>query len=158
MEIIGRAENIAIIDGPTAIPAKIDTGAYRSAIHATNMQIIEKAGVPSLHCDVLAGHPAVGDAYHLETPDFRSLRIKNSTGQVEERYEVRLRIKLGHKIFTTSFSLSDRSNNVYPVLLGRKALRKRFLVDVTQTAVDRVLLKRLAGLVTEDEEDGEDDE
>ena len=58
--IIGRAELLHFLDFEIAdIPAKTDTGAYRSAIHATNIKLIENG--LRLKFDVLGGHPVCGE-------------------------------------------------------------------------------------------------
>lgn len=151
--IIGRAENIDIVDIALGVPAKIDSGAFRSSIHASDIVVSKKKGTETLSCNLL-GHPCSPVKRPFETTSFSSLPIKNSTGDVETRYEVTLKIKIGPKIFKTSFSLSDRSNNVYPILVGRKALKSRFLVDVNNSSVSRLELKKLKGVTTpEDEED-----
>ncbi len=151
--IIGRAENIDIVGLALGVPSKIDTGAFRSAIHAQNIKIVKRAGVPTLVCELL-GHPVSPVPRPFETTEFTELPVKNSTGDVDVRYEVKMKIKIGSKVFLTSFSLSDRANNIYPVLVGRKALKDRFLVDVSKTSINRLELKKLKGVTSpEDEED-----
>lgn len=151
--IIGRAENIDIVDTALGVPAKIDTGAFRSAIHAQKIKIVKRGGQPVLTCELL-GHPVSPVPRPFESSEFTELPVKNSTGNVEVRYEVKMKIKIGPKVFLTSFSLSDRSNNIYPVLVGRKALKDRFLVDVSKTSINRLELKKLKGVTSaEDEED-----
>ncbi len=151
--IIGRAELIDIVGIALELPAKIDTGAFRSSIHAQNIKLVKTEGKEWLRCNLL-GHPCSPVMRPLKTDEFRSLVIKNSMGDVETRYEVKLKIKIGPKIFSTSFTLSDRANNIYPILIGRHALKKRFLVDVSQTSINRMALKSLKGIMTpEDEED-----
>lgn len=151
--IIGRAENIDLVGIALGVPAKIDSGAFRSSIHASNIKIVKRGDVETLKCTLL-GHPCAPVGRPFETTDFSLLPIKNSTGDVEDRYEVTLKIKIGPKIFNTSFSLSDRSNNIYPILVGRIALKTRYFVDVSQTTVNRMELKKLKGITSpEDEED-----
>jgi len=151
--IIGRAENIDIVGVALGVPAKIDTGAFRSAIHAQKIKVVKRDGVETLTCELL-GHPVSPVPRPFETTEFSELPVKNSTGDVDLRYEVKIKIKIGPKIFLTSFSLSDRSNNIYPVLIGRKALKERFLVDVGKSSINRLELKRLKGVTSaEDEED-----
>lgn len=151
--IIGRAELIDLIDLSLKVPAKIDTGAFRSSIHASDLKISNRDGKQWLTCDLL-GHPCSPVRRPFETDEFSSLPIRNSTGGVEVRYEARIKIKIGPKVFNTSFSLSNRANNVYPVLIGRRALNERYFVDVSRTSVNRMELKRLKGVMTpEDEED-----
>jgi hypothetical protein len=134
------------------VPAKVDTGAYRSAIHASD--ITERDGVVSF--TLLGEHPVCGAmAKRLSTDEFRRVTVANSFGHEEDRYEVQLKVKLGPKIFKAKFTLADRSKKIYPILLGRTMLNRRFLVDTNESAVDRVQLKREYGIsFPNDEEEG----
>jgi len=58
--------------------------------------------------------------------------VKSSTGISECRYKIKTKIKLGDKIYKTDFTLSDRSEMKFPILLGRKVICKNFLVDVSK--------------------------
>lgn len=151
--IIGRSEVLAFLDtAANRVPAKTDTGAFRSAVHASN--IIVENGV--LHFDLLGGHPVCGVfAQTMTTTDFKVVTVANSFGHEEQRFEVKLKVKLGPKIFHARFTLADRSKKIYPVLLGRKLLNHRFLVDSSETSLDRVALKREYGIeFPNDEEEG----
>ena len=109
------------------VPAKIDTGADSSAIWATNIQ------------ETADGHlqfVAFGPGNHLytgkvvETTTFRLVMIKNSFGVAEPRYKVRLLIHIGERKIRAWFTLADRAGMRYPVLLGRRLLKGKFVVDV----------------------------
>ncbi len=153
--VIGRAEFIDVIDTVPAVPAKIDTGAYRSSIHCSSIKEVEKNGSKVLKFELL-GHPCSPVKYEMETSEYETVSVTNSFGKEEKRFEIRLRIKLGPKVVTTSFTLADRSNNFFPVLIGRKLLKDRFLVDSSKSSVDRVKLKKEFGISTPmDEEDME---
>lgn len=154
--IIGRAEAVDLVGKALGVPAKIDSGAFRSSVHATDIKVRTKDGVRVLKCRLL-GHPCSPVPRDFETTDFDEVTVRSSNGQEETRYEVTLRVKLGNKVFNTSFSLADRSGNLFPILIGRKALKNRFLVDVAKSNVNRQRLMRDFG-VTEprDEEDLED--
>jgi hypothetical protein len=81
--------------------------------------------------------------------------VLQSVGTREERYEVKLRVKIGPKIFKAKFTLADRSKKIYPILLGRTMLNGRFLIDTDQSAIDRVQLKKEYGIdFPTDEEEG----
>lgn len=136
------------------IPAKVDTGAYRSAVHADNIKLSEDG--TTLHFRLLGGHPVCGAlATEMNTNDFKVVSIANSFGHTEERYEVKLKVKLGPKIFYATFSLADRGKKVYPILLGRKMLNNRFLVDTAEAQINRIELKQKYGILfPEDEEEG----
>ncbi len=153
--IIGRSERLDfVVEHVHGIPAKVDTGAYRSAVHASD--IVEKDGVVSFM--LLGGHPVCGNmASHVSTDKFTKVWVANSFGHREERYDVRFRVKLGPKVFMAKFTLADRSKKVYPILLGRTMLNRRFLVDTNESAVDRVQLKREYNIeFPNDEEEGRD--
>ncbi|ALW83752.1 ATP-dependent zinc protease [Hymenobacter sedentarius] len=133
--VLGRRE---LIDFPdfalTAIEAKVDTGAYTSAIHCSDIRIEPDAsGRPVLHVQLLdPEHPGV-NGQPLAFAEFALRDIRSSNGEVQERYVIQAVVKLYGKLFTAEFSLSDRSDMKYPVLLGRSLLREgRFVVDVAR--------------------------
>lgn len=151
--VIGRSERLDFVDLEIhGVPAKVDTGAYRSAIHASD--ITEEDGVVSF--TVFGNHPVCGRmAQRLSTSEYQKVMVANSFGHREERYDIKFRVKLGPKVFKAKFTLADRSKKIYPILLGRTMLNRRFLVDTNESAVDRVQLKKEYGIVfPNDEEEG----
>ncbi len=156
-QVIGRSEPIVLVgvDGSEQIPAKVDSGAYRCALHCTDAHVVSKDGVDTLEATLLDGHPCnLGNSYKLSTDKFKQVTVSNSFGQEETRFEIPLKIKLGTKIFTTSFTLTDRSKKLFPILIGRKALDGRYLVDVNVSNIDRKALKDTYGSeIPDDEED-----
>ena len=62
--------------------------------------------------------------------DFDSVVVTSSNGQSQERYKIRLLVKLKGKKVRAWFTLADRSTQVYPVLIGRNVLAGKFIVDV----------------------------
>lgn len=122
--IIGRAEFVEFPEYELTVPAKVDTGADRNSVHATRVKLIERNGEEILKCRILKG-PTV------EFKDFSMVQVKSSNGQVQKRYKVRLTIIVLGKRYKTSFSLTNRQNMKYPILLGKNFLRNRFLVDVS---------------------------
>jgi hypothetical protein len=151
--IIGRSEVLSFLGTPAErVPAKTDTGAYRSSVHASDI-VVENG---TLSFTLLGGHPVCGAmAQRMSTEDFTQVTVANSFGHEEDRYEVKLKVKLGPKIFHARFTLADRSKKIYPILLGRKLLNHRFLVDSSETSLDRVALKEQYGIeFPNDEEEG----
>lgn len=154
--VIGRSELLSFLDTDAVmVPAKTDTGAYRSAVHARNISVND--GV--LEFELLGGHPVCGTMSRvMTTEDFKVVTVANSFGHEEQRYEVKLRVKLGPKIFHAQFTLADRSKKIYPILLGRKLLNHRFLVDSSETSLDRITLKQQYGIEFPlDEEEGREE-
>lgn len=152
--IIGRSELLSFVDTDAIqIPAKTDTGAYRSAVHASNIILGDD---DILSFELLGGHPVCGALAHRVTAEsYKKVWIANSFGNREERYEVKLKVKVGPKVFHAHFTLADRSKKIYPILLGRKLLNDRFLVDSSKTSMDRITLKQQYGIeFPVDEEEG----
>lgn len=107
------------------IAVKIDTGAYTSSIHCEN--ITEKDNV--LHCTFLDEEHPLYNGKKFIFDDFDIVFVRSSNGIIQKRYQVQSNIKLFGKVFKISLSLSDRQEMRYPVLIGRKFLTKKFIVD-----------------------------
>lgn len=130
--LIGRTD---IIDLPEfslhAVKAKIDTGAYTSAIHCSKIKLLQENGNDFITFHI-PGSKIHGQGKKVfKTDDFVLKRIKSSSGHMEERYVITTEILIFNKLIKTEFSLTDRSAMKYPILLGRKLLAKRFVVDVS---------------------------
>ena len=127
-KIIGRREKASFPDLHLhGISVKIDTGAYTSSIHCHDIQ--ETGGV--LICKFL--DPEHPEYKHKEFrfDVFERKSVKSSNGLIENRYKIITRIELGGHIYKISLTLADRGEMKYPVLLGRKFLSKKFIVDVS---------------------------
>lgn len=155
--IIGRAEYVDFVGTSLDVPAKIDTGAFRSSVHATNIKEVKNQDGKLVLRFNLFGHKCAPIKRPVEVDRYEKLAIKSSNGKVDTRYEVTLKIKIGPRIFNTSFTLANRKNNVFPVLIGRKALSNRFVVDTAKTSIKRQKLLRDFGFTGPiSEEDTED--
>jgi hypothetical protein len=131
LDIIGHSEVIDLIDYDILnVPAKIDTGADSSSIWASHIKETDK-GLKYVLFDMQS--PFYTGTPILVVKNFKRVRIINSFGQKELRYKVKLRIRVKGKIVKATFTLSDRSNNSFPVLLGRRLLRNKFVVDVSKS-------------------------
>lgn len=107
------------------ISVKVDTGAYTSSIHCDH--IIEKKGV--LRCTFLDEEHPLYNGRTFEFRDYDIVFVKSSNGIVQKRYQIQTRIRLFGKTRKVSLSLSARQEMRFPVLLGRKFLTKKFIVD-----------------------------
>jgi hypothetical protein len=126
--LIGRAERIDLPQsGIVGLPAKVDTGAYRSSIWATNIH--EQNGV--LYFTLLGPDSEWYTGKELSTKEYVIVEVENSFGHKEERYSIYLRVRIKGRLVKSNFTLADRAVKTYPVLLGRKLLRHKFIVDVS---------------------------
>lgn len=124
--VIGRRE---VVDFPElglfGIIAKVDTGAYTSVLHCHDIK--EKNGVLYFKPE----NSGIEQQFSLYTQK----EIKNSFGEVENRYIIKTIVKIGKKRIKAIISLTDRGKMRYPVLIGRRLLKNRFIVDVSQLEV-----------------------
>lgn len=131
MIIIGRAEKARFPGiAPGRVPVKIDTGADACAIWATAKEVEHGR----LHV-VFFGEGSewyTGEEHIFTKKDYTITRVANSFGHKEVRYKVKLKIVIKGRTIRGSFTLSNRSNKLYPVLIGRSLLRNKFLVDVAK--------------------------
>lgn len=127
MVTIGRTEYIALPKlGVDRVEAKVDTGAYRSALHYQKLMVRMDGPRLELVVTFAMGRKRI----RLVFRRFRLVTVKSSTGQRTLRYLVATPVKLNGHTVQTQFTLFDRSDMKHQVLLGRKFLRGRFLVDV----------------------------
>jgi hypothetical protein len=133
MEIktIGRREFIGLPDfGILAVEAKVDTGAYTSALHCSVIEEEQSECGMRLKVSLFdESHPEYSKQFHY-FQRYEQTQIRSSNGDVEERYVVITSIRIYGRRYMTRFSLTNRENMKYPVLLGRRCLKGRFIVDV----------------------------
>lgn len=131
---IGRLELVSLPElNDITFAAKVDTGAHTAALHCHHIQTHTANGVEMVSFSIGRSTARPAQNQLLTLPLHRIKRIRSSNGVSQLRCIVRLTLVMGPYRFLTEFSLTDRSRMQYPVLLGRKALRKRFLVDVSKT-------------------------
>jgi hypothetical protein len=130
MNVIGRVDKadfpeLALED----IGIKIDTGAYTSSIHSHGIKEYVREGESCIAFRILdPSHPMYNEREH-STKRFKRKVVKNSFGESEERYIVETTIVLFGEEYPIRLSLSERGNMKYPILIGRRLLNRRFMVD-----------------------------
>lgn len=134
--IIGTRDKIDIPEFALFdLPCRIDTGAATSAIHCHHVKLIQKNGKEMISfCLLDPSH----DAYNhkeFRTSNFTEKKIKSSFGDVEYRYTINCPVTLFNQTFMAEFTLADREKMKYPVLLGRRLLKGRFIVDVAKANI-----------------------
>lgn len=136
IRLIGRREfvNFPELDFYN-IEAKIDTGAYTNSLNCENIELKTNNGITFLVYTICLLENGVEKRKTIETNFFYKKKIKNSFGELEERYIIKTLIKIGKKSIKTSISLSNRKNMRYAVLIGRKLLKGKFLIDVNQVHI-----------------------
>ncbi len=111
------------------IKAKIDTGARSSSIHAFDIEPFEKNGERWVNFKI---HPLQHSdektvSCSAKVKDYRS--VTDSGGHKSMRYIIETRFRIGSDTFSAELSLFNRSNMLFRMLVGRTALKGRYLVD-----------------------------
>ncbi len=106
----------------TKIPAKVDTGAYTTALHARKVEA--KGNKLYFECKNKAGTWT-----RHSTENFTNTRILNTHGR-SSRFVIVTELIIRGRLIKTPVTLVDRSDMRYELLLGRKLLRGNFIVDV----------------------------
>ncbi|NEQ44450.1 MAG: ATP-dependent zinc protease [Leptolyngbya sp. SIOISBB] len=115
--------------GINRIKAKVDTGARTSALHAFDLEYFED--LAGLMVSFKA-HPLQRDtSLKIEAiaPVLEKRQIRNSGGQTQERPVIVTPISFGQQAWEIELTLTNRDVMGFRLLLGREAVRQRFLVD-----------------------------
>ena len=128
--LIGWREWVLLPDlSDVPVKAKIDTGARTSTLHAFGMAVHRDDGEPWVEFEI---HPIQRSRTHASrvscaVHSFR--KVRSSTGHSETRPVIRTPIRIGEQEFAIEVTLTARDEMGFRMLLGRSAIRRRFLVD-----------------------------
>lgn len=132
--IAGWVENVHIENQDYKVKAKLDTGAKTSSIHATNIESFKINEEKWVRFTLsLVDSKENRHKINIEKPRSRKTSIKNHDGSPDKRYVVELQICFNGRTFTTEFTLADRSEYIYDVLLGRQFLKNVAVIDPDET-------------------------
>lgn len=127
---IGWREWIALPQfGIEPIKAKVDTGARSSALHAFNIKSFKQGDKTFVRFEI---HPIQHSKAHLvavQAELFDERSVRSSNGKAQLRPVIRTPLVLGKKRWSIELTLTNRDAMGFRMLLGRQAVRKRFLID-----------------------------
>ncbi len=134
-KVVGRRAVVSLkLLGIKQAVAKVDTGAYSSTLHAENILVrINAQGVRELTFNVAPSQllsTIDGKMQTITATEFFDQKVRSSNGVLQHRYSIKTRISIEGRVFSAILTLSDRSEMGYPLLIGRKLLRSRFVVNV----------------------------
>ncbi len=128
--IIGWRETIALPQlGISKIKAKIDTGARTSALHAFHVRMSDRNGKKIICFQI---HPFQRDTKTVITPEAELLEyreVRNSAGVAQLRPVILTEVELGGEKWSIELTLTNRDVMGFRMLLGRQAVRSKFLID-----------------------------
>ncbi|WAT16950.1 RimK/LysX family protein [Aurantiacibacter sp. MUD11] len=126
--VVGWRELVELPElGLHGVPAKIDTGARTSSLHAEILEKFERDGQSYVRFAVDFEQQHVRQICEAVHVDWRG--ITSSNGKTQRRMIIKTPLTIGSLTFRAEISLADRSDMKFPMLIGRSSLRRRFLVD-----------------------------
>lgn len=134
--IIGWREWVSLPDlGIHKIKAKIDTGARTSALHAFSLKPFVENNINKIRFDI---HPLQHNTAEVVTciaivVDKRL--VTDSGGHEEERFVIETPVTIAGQTWSIEITLTERENMLFRMLLGRSALRKRYMINPARSFV-----------------------
>lgn len=132
LPLIGRSDHLDLPDlGIYDISSRIDTGAASSSIHCEKIRVKEDASGK----EYLSVKFEKDSRKWTRIAEFTERRVRSSNGMSEYRFVIFTSLLIcGHQ-YQTEITLADRESMRFPLLIGRKALHGKFIVDVRKTNV-----------------------
>jgi len=134
--VVGWRECVFLPElGLHTIKAKVDTGARTSALHAFALYPFKEDNRDKIRFDI---HPIQCDQNTVVTcvADVVDRRwVTDSGGHSEERFVIHTPIVLGNEKWSIEVTLTERDTMLFRMLLGRHAIRKRFVVNPARSFI-----------------------
>ena len=126
LEAIGYVENLWLKPFNASLPAKIDTGARTSSLHAPDYEVFKKKGKKWVRFKLKTKK---GKRIEIKRPVERFVRIRRASVEIKRRPIIKLKSCIGGKTKMAEFSLTDRSSMNYQAIIGRAFLSGHFVVN-----------------------------
>ena len=111
------------------IDIKIDSGAYTSSIHCSQIKQYTKGSEQFISFTLLDPEHKLYTNKQFTFKKYSAKKVKSSNGQSEERFMIQTTIEIFNKSFPIYLTLSERKEMKFPILIGRKFLNKKFIID-----------------------------
>lgn len=127
---IGWREWVSMPDlGVTEIKAKVDTGADNSSLHAFNMERFEQDGMEMVRFEIHPRQRKKRPSIECVAAVAAERKVKNPGGRSELRPVIRTTLIVAGTEFDALVNLTTRDEMTFRMLLGRRTIRKHFVID-----------------------------
>lgn len=144
LPVLGWKEIAALPDwGISELKVKLDTGAKTSALHVENLRHVGDAGPqgdgvePVVEFEVPLTGVVGGPSVTVTAPVVGYRSVRDTRARPERRPVIRTRLRCGPIDEIVDVTLTDRSGMLFRMILGRRALRERVLVDPARVFTTR---------------------
>lgn len=133
LPVLGWKERVSLPEWDLDLRAKLDTGARSSALHVAKLVEIgpdpDGDGHSVVRFDVVLGTKHRPEHHEVEATVVGHKVVKDTGARAERRPVVRTRIMCGPLDAVADVTLTDRSGMNFRMLVGRRALEGRCVVD-----------------------------
>jgi hypothetical protein len=135
---IGWREWVSFPDlGIPMIKAKVDTGARSSSLHAMHIKEFKKRGKDFVSFQVHPFQNNIRQTVKAEAEVLDKRLVKSSSGHVSQRFVIKTTLELLGESIQIDLNLASRDQMGFRCLIGRQALRKKFVVDPARSFLTR---------------------
>lgn len=128
--VLGWREWLSLPDwGVAHLKAKLDTGARTSSLHAFDLEWFDRGGTPWVRFEIHPWQRSTADAIVAETAVVATRDVRSSSGELDRRPVVEAMLVIAGTALTAEVTLTRRDEMGFRMLVGREALRSRFVVD-----------------------------
>jgi len=139
LERVGWREWISLPDlGDVLVKAKVDTGARSSALHAFDLSQFERHGARWVRFDVHPLQRKTRPSITVEAPVVDVRRVTSSSGRSQVRPVIVTHVELGGVSWPIEITLTRRDEMGFRMLLGRQAIRNRYVVDAGRSYLQSI--------------------
>lgn len=141
--LIGWREWVVLPElGVPPIKAKIDTGARTSALHAFRIRTFKKSGIPYVEFYVHPVQRRRNPEVRCRAPLKEQRHVTSSSGHREMRYVIETIAEIGGERMTIELTLANRDQLGFRMLIGRGAVREKFIIDPGRSYCTRRLARK----------------
>lgn len=130
--ILGQTEWVYVSKVKENFKGRIDTGAATSSINAVDIQRFERDGTKWVRFNLTHAEGENADMIEAKVIRIAKIRQSSQLGESVERPVIQLHVRIGDVAQLTEFTLTNRQQMAYPVLIGRTFMRDVILVDVSK--------------------------